>query len=82
MDAQNTVEMASLRDQVADQVLRCTYGRIRNLVVEVKTGKVEVSGEVRTWHSKQLAMQAALDLLSGDLFRERIKVVRPAYMHR
>ncbi|WP_165065548.1 BON domain-containing protein [Paludisphaera rhizosphaerae] len=75
MDALNTTETTPLTEQVADQVRRYTYGRIRNLMVEESKGKVVVSGEVRTWHSKQLALQAALELLSGDRIHEQIVVV-------
>ncbi|MDG3003965.1 BON domain-containing protein [Paludisphaera mucosa] len=82
MEPLEPVEMTSLTEQVADQVRRYTYGRIRNLMVEETRGKVVVSGEVRTWHSKQLALQAALELLSGDRFRERITVVGPGYSSR
>ena len=64
-----------LTDRVADLVRRSTHGRIRNLEVEESRGQVEVRGEVRTWHSKQLALQAALDLLSGERLRERIVVI-------
>ena len=75
MDALNNPETTSLTEQVADQVRRYTYGRIRNLMVEECKGKVVVSGEVKTWHSKQLALQAALELLSGDRIHEQIVVV-------
>ena len=75
MDALHAPESTPLAQQVAEQVLRCTYGRIRNLSVEESKGKVVVSGEVRTCYSKQLALQAALELLSGDRIRERIVVV-------
>lgn len=75
MDALKTAGTTSLTEQVADQVRRYTYGRIRNLMVEERKGKVVVSGEVKTWHSKQLALQAALELLSGDRIHEQIVVV-------
>ncbi len=75
MNVLGNTETTALSEQVAERVRRYTYGRIRNLSVEESKGKVVVSGEVRTWHSKQLALQAALELLSGDRFRERIVVV-------
>ncbi len=66
----------SLAEQVATHIHQYTHGRIRNLVVEESQGTVMVSGEVRSWHAKQLALQGALELLSGDRFREHITVVR------
>ncbi|WP_165249845.1 hypothetical protein [Paludisphaera soli] len=76
MDTPDAVCATTLADQVADQVRRSTHGRIRNLTVREDAGRVLVTGEVRTWHTKQLALQGALELLSGDRFREQITVVR------
>lgn len=77
MPAVETVPKASLVQAVESHVRLYTHGRIRNLVVEEdQGGRVLVSGEVRTWHAKQLALQGALELLSGDQFREQITVVR------
>lgn len=75
MEATQALGITPLTEQVADQVRRYTYGRIRNLEVEETRGRVEVRGEVRTWHAKQLALQAALEMLSGDRLRERIVVI-------
>lgn len=75
------IESTPLTERVADLVRRSTYGRIRNLEVEETQGRVEVRGEVRTWHSKQLALQAALEMLSGDRLRERIVVVGSSLHH-
>ena len=73
----DTVAQTSLAKEVESYVRQYTHGRIRNLVVEEGAGGlVMVSGEVRTWHAKQLALQGALELLSGDRFRERITVIR------
>ena len=72
-----SISQTELAREVESHVRRYTQGRIRNLVVEEGTGGlVIVSGEVRTWHAKQLALQGALELLSGDRFREHIKVIR------
>jgi hypothetical protein len=77
MSAAESIPQTSLAHEVECHVRQYTHGRIRNLVVEEdKGGMVMVSGEVRTWHAKQLALQGALELLSGDQFRERITVVR------
>ncbi len=77
MSAGESIPQTSLAQEVECHVRQYTHGRIRNLVVEEDTGGlVLVSGEVRTWHAKQLALQGALELLSGDQFRECIKVIR------
>ena len=38
-------------------------------------GRVVVTGQVPTRHTKQLAMQGALELLSSECFRENITVI-------
>jgi hypothetical protein len=65
----------SLAQQVESNVRQFTHGRIRNLVVEEVQGQVIVSGQVPSWHAKQLALHGALELLSGDCFAEKITVV-------
>ncbi len=82
METLRAVGVTSLADQVADQVRRSTHGRIRNLTVQEDEGRVVVAGEVRTWYAKQLALQGALELLSGDCFSERITVVRAEFVPR
>jgi hypothetical protein len=67
--------MSSLVEQVETRVRLLTHGRIRNLVVEESMGQVVVTGQVPTRHTKQLAMQGALELLSSECFRERITVI-------
>lgn len=77
MSAVESAPQTPLAQEVESHVRLYTHGRIRNLVVEEdEGGLVLVSGEVRTWHAKQLALQGALELLSGDQFREQITVVR------
>ncbi len=65
----------NLLEQVESNVRQLTHGRIRNLVVKEVQGQVVVSGQVTTRHAKQLALQGALELLSGDRFAERITVI-------
>ncbi len=65
----------SLAERVETRVRESTHGRIRNLVVEEIQGLVIVSGQAPSWHAKQLALQGALELLSGDCFAERITVL-------
>ncbi len=65
---------SSLSKRVETKVRQWTHGRIRNLVVEEVQGQVIVSGRVPSRHAKQLALQGALELLSGEMFAERITV--------
>jgi hypothetical protein len=64
----------SLAERVENRVRQFTHGRIRNLVVEEIQGQVVVSGQAPSRHAKQLALQGALELLSGDRFAERITI--------
>jgi hypothetical protein len=64
----------SLAKRVEARVRQSTHGRIRNLVVEEVQGQVVVSGQAPSRHAKQLAMQGALELLSGEMFAEKITI--------
>jgi hypothetical protein len=64
----------SLVRQVEDRVRKTTHNRVRDLAVEEIHGRVVVRGKVSNQHTKQLALQAALELLSGDRFRSYITV--------
>ncbi len=75
MSAEALTVGPSLVERVECKVRQLTHGRIRNLVVEEVQGQVVVSGQVPSRHAKQLALQGALELLSGDRFAERITVV-------
>jgi hypothetical protein len=63
-----------LAERVEKNVRQTAYGRVRNLVVEVISGQVVVSGQAPSRHVKQLALHGALELLSSDCFAERITV--------
>jgi osmotically-inducible protein OsmY len=65
---------ASLTKKVESRVREWTHGRIRNLQVEEYQGRVLVSGQVPSYHTKQLALQGALELLSSDRFCSHITV--------
>jgi hypothetical protein len=65
----------TLAQQVETRVRESTHGRIRNLHVEENQGHVMVRGQVPSQHAKQLALQGALELLSGDRFSANITVV-------
>jgi hypothetical protein len=62
----------SLAQRVESRVREFTHGRIRNLVVEEVQGQVIVSGQVPSWHAKQLALHGALELIAVDRFAEKI----------
>ncbi len=64
----------SLAQRVETCVLKSTHGRIRNLQVEEFQGRVLVRGQVPSYHTKQLALHGALELLSGDRFCSHITV--------
>jgi hypothetical protein len=64
----------SLLREIEARVRRTTHGRIRGLSVEEVGGQVVVRGQAPSRHAKQLALQAALELVSGDGFRECITV--------
>ncbi len=65
---------ATLLEQVATRVHASTHGRIRNLSVEEEQGRVVVRGRVPSHHTRQLALQAALELLTSDRFQSNIVV--------
>jgi hypothetical protein len=64
----------SLAKRVETKVRQAAHGRIRNLVVEEIQGQVVVSGQAPSRHAKQLALQGALELLSGAMFAEKITI--------
>jgi hypothetical protein len=64
----------SLAKRVETNVRQAAHGRIRNLVVEEIQGQVVVSGQAQSRHAKQLALQAALELLSSAMFSEKITI--------
>ncbi|CAN5908445.1 hypothetical protein BH23PLA1_BH23PLA1_11140 [soil metagenome] len=65
----------SLIDQVQHSIEQTTHGQIRDLSVEEVQGRVVVCGQAPSYHAKQLAFQAALELLPSDRFSANITVV-------
>lgn len=57
---------SSLIQDIADRVRETTHGRIRGLAVEEVHGRVEIRGQVPSHHTRQLALHAALQFLSGE----------------
>ncbi len=69
-----TPTMPSLIEQIETRVRESTYGRIKNLSVEEIKGQVVVRGQVPSHHTRQLALQGALELLACDRFSSMITV--------
>lgn len=65
----------TLTQKIESKIHELTHGRVRNLSVQEVQGQVVVNGQVKTRHTKQLALQGALELLSGDRFRDCITVI-------
>ena len=64
----------TLMQQVESRVLKLTHGRIRDLEVREVAGMVVVRGNAPSHHTKQLALQGALELLSGEQMSAEITV--------
>lgn len=56
----------TLIQKVEDHVRQTTHGRIRGLAVEEVQGRFVIRGQVPSHHTRQLALHAALELLSSD----------------
>ena len=69
----NTVA-PTMREQVESSIRRTTYGRIQDLTVEEVQGRYIVRGRVPSFHTKQLALSAAMELLPSDRFDMNIHV--------
>ncbi len=55
--------LSRLAQEIEGQITHRAAGRIRDLRVECLEGLVILEGRARTYHAKQLAQEAALDLL-------------------
>lgn len=64
----------TLLQQIEARVRRDTSDRVRDLLVEGSDDGVVVRGQVRTRHTKQLALHAALEFLPGGFLRDQITV--------
>lgn len=70
----NSADVATLLEQVRARVGQATFGRIHDLAVEEVQGRVVVRGLAPSHHTRQLALQGMLELLSGDRFCTQITV--------
>jgi len=55
----------NLAERIEGQITRRAAGQILDLHVFERGGRVVLSGRCRTYHAKQLAQEAALDLTGG-----------------
>ena len=65
---------STLIQEIEDRVRQTTHGRIRDLAVQEVHGRVEIRGQVPSHHTRQLALHAALQFLSGEECRSYITV--------
>jgi BON domain len=56
---------SGLAERIEGQIAQRASGRIRDLRVVCEDGQITLSGRSRTYHAKQLALQAVLDLTDG-----------------
>src|SRR4051794_11503862 len=57
---------SELAHRIEGDIERRACGRIRDLHVVLSENQIILQGRTRTYHAKQLAQEAALDLASGD----------------
>lgn len=74
MSRSQSETIPSLAEQVKRRIRQSTYDRIRDLAVEEVQGEVVVRGQAPSHHMRQLALQGALELLSGERFSAHITV--------
>jgi hypothetical protein len=69
MDPKRTGRGAKLRQDLAERIEGCiermASGRIRDLHVVCSEDEIILQGRSRTYHAKQLAQQAVLDMTDG-----------------
>ena len=64
--ADRPAESSPLAKCVHRAILRLAPGRIRELRVDEKAGKLVLSGRCASFYCKQVAQHAAMDLAQGD----------------
>jgi hypothetical protein len=64
-DARRSPRDLGLAERIEGQIDRRASGRIRDLRVDCEEGRITLRGRSRTYHAKQLALQAVLDLTDG-----------------
>jgi hypothetical protein len=66
--------MPELAGSIERGVLARTHGRVRDLRVELSPGTVVLRGTAPTYHTKQLALVGAMDVLSTHSVVNAIEV--------
>ncbi len=56
---------AGLAERLEGHITRRASGRIRDLRVVCEAGHIIIKGRTRTYHAKQLALQAVFDVTDG-----------------
>jgi hypothetical protein len=59
-------ETVDLEEIIEHQIFQRTWGRVHQLRVEIVHGSVIVHGYTSSYHAKQLALEAVLDVLGPD----------------
>ncbi len=68
MDARRTPDVTpadGLAERLEGLISRKASGRIRDLLVVCEAGHITIKGRTRTYHARQLAVQAVLDMTDG-----------------
>ena len=72
---------SELEQVIERRIMDCTWRRIHPLRVEVRSGRVVVTGQTLWYHAKQLAIHAVLEVFreagATPVLEERIRVVPP-----
>lgn len=66
---------SQLAEQIEGQIEQRASGRIRDLHVVCDGDQITLNGHSRTYHAKQLALQAVLDLTDGHATLANLIVV-------
>lgn len=81
MDATIQAGQSALEQIIERRIMDCTWRRIHPLRVEVRAGRVVVTGQTLWYHAKQLAIHAVLEVFreagATPVIDERIRVVSP-----
>jgi hypothetical protein len=81
MNATVQVGRSELEQIIERQILERTWRRIHPLHVEVKGGRVVVTGQTLWYHAKQVAIHAVLEVFrqagATPVLEEHIRVIAP-----
>ena len=69
-----TDPVLTLTERVESSIRKSTHDRIRDLTVEEVQGRVVVRGTAPSYHAKQLALQGAMEMVTGQRISTEITV--------